>query len=71
MELFDQTGAVVCDMESVGVLKAAASFGVPTLVAKAISDTAETGLEGFKLNLEQTIRSLAQQLDRLLHDLNR
>ena len=69
IELFQQFGASVCDMESAAVLQAGIDSGVPTMAVKVVADTAESGLSGFWRNFDANMRELARQLESLLPEL--
>ncbi len=59
-------GASVCDMESAAVLEVARSHGVPAVAPKVVSDTAETGILGFRREFEANLIRLSHYLDGLL-----
>ncbi|MCY3774796.1 MAG: hypothetical protein OXH11_02320 [Candidatus Aminicenantes bacterium] len=59
-------GASICDMESAAVLEVARSHGVPAVAPKVVSDTAETGILGFRREFEANVARLSQYLDGLL-----
>ncbi len=69
--LAESTGApAVCDMESAAWARAAAAAGVPFLVLRAVSDTAEEDLPRYLarcMNAEGGIRRAAVALQALLH----
>ena len=59
-------GASICDMESAAVLEVARSHGVPAVAPKVVSDTAETGILGFRREFETNVVRLSEYLDGLL-----
>ncbi|MDE2927491.1 MAG: hypothetical protein OXT71_13930 [Acidobacteriota bacterium] len=59
-------GASICDMESAAVLEVARSHGVPAVAPKVVSDTAETGILGFRREFEANVTRLSRYLDGLL-----
>lgn len=59
-------GASICDMESAAVLELARSHGVPAVAPKVVSDTAETGILGFRREFENNVAQLGEYLDGLL-----
>ena len=64
--LFRSRGASICDMESAAVLELARSHGVPAVAPKVVSDTAETGILGFRREFEANVTRLSRYLDGLL-----
>lgn len=63
-------GASICDMESAAVLELARSHGVPAVAPKVVSDTAETGILGFRREFETNVTRLSEYLDGLLRILS-
>ncbi len=59
-------GASICDMESAAVLEVARRHGVPAVAPKVVSDTAETGILGFRREFEANVTRLSRYLDGLL-----
>ena len=59
-------GASVCDMESAVALQVARAHGVPAVAPKVVSDTAETGILGFRREFEANMIRLSRYLDSLL-----
>ena len=70
-QLFQKTGAGLCDMESAAVLAVAGKWSVPCLATKVISDTADTGLRDFRRDLSPNLRLLANHLEVLIPKLQR
>ena len=64
--LYRGQGASICDMESAAVLELARSHGVPAVAPKVVSDTAETGILGFRREFEANLIRLSHYLDGLL-----
>ena len=64
--LFRSQGAAICDMESAAVLEVARTHGVPAIAPKVVSDTAETGILGFRREFEANLIRLGEYLDGLL-----
>lgn len=64
--LYRSQGASICDMESAAVLELARSHGVPAVAPKVVSDTAETGILGFRREFESNVARLSEYLDGLL-----
>lgn len=58
--------ASICDMESAAVLELARNHGVPAVAPKVVSDTAETGILGFRREFETNVARLSEYLDGLL-----
>jgi nucleoside phosphorylase len=65
LQLFQRTGARICDMESAAAMMISASYEIPCLAPKVVSDTADSGLMAFYRNFDQNIQRLAEYLDRL------
>ncbi len=66
LQLFRETGARICDMESAAALMVSRSFGVRCLSAKVVSDTADSGMLSFFRNFDRNIASLANHLGPLV-----
>jgi nucleoside phosphorylase len=66
MNFHKRTGALICDMESAGAMMIAASYDIPCLAPKVVSDTAESGLFAFYRHFDQNICRLAEYLERLI-----
>ena len=66
VRLYEETGARVCDMESAAAMMIAASFKVPCVAPKVVSDTADSGLLAFYRHFDRNIELLAEYLDRLI-----
>lgn len=64
--LYRSQGASVCDMESAAVLEMARRYGVPAVAPKVVSDTAETGILGFRREFETNLARLSEYLNGLL-----
>ena len=64
--LYRSQGASICDMESAAVLETALSHGVPAVAPKVVSDTAETGILGFRREFEANLIRLSHYLEGLL-----
>jgi nucleoside phosphorylase len=69
LQLHQKTGARVCDMESAAAMMIAASYEIPCLAPKVVSDTADSGLLAFYRHFDRNIQLLAGYLDRLVEDL--
>ena len=70
-QLFHQTGARLCDMESAAVLEVAEKWSIPCLATKVISDTADTKLRDFQRHLSPNLQILANHLEGLIPKLKR
>jgi nucleoside phosphorylase len=70
LSLHEKTGARVCDMESAAAMMIAASYGVPCLAPKVVSDTADSGLLAFYRHFDHNLEVLARYLTRLLKTLD-
>ena len=64
--MYRSHGASVCDMESAAVLETARNHRVPAVAPKVVSDTAETGILGFRREFEANLIRLSRYLDDLL-----
>ena len=64
--MFRSHGASICDMESAAVLEIARNHGVTAVAPKVVSDTAETGILGFRREFEANLIRLSHYLDDLL-----
>ncbi len=69
LELFERTGAPICDMESGTALQVAQSLGIPALAAKVISDSGDCTFIDFYRNLNKNLEALGLYLQRLVKDL--
>lgn len=69
LRLYEETGARVCDMESAAAMMIAASYQIPCLAPKVVSDTADSGLLAFYREFDRNVGLLAEYLDRLLKTL--
>lgn len=70
LQLFKRTGAKVCDMESAAAMMIAASYEIPCLAPKVVSDTADSGLLAFYRHFDRNIQLLANYLDKLVSQLS-
>ncbi len=68
LEVFQQTGARVCDMESAAVLMICKSFGIQCISAKIISDTADSGMLAFYRNFQRNVEILGEKIEQLVED---
>ena len=64
--LYQSQGASICDMESAAALEVAGVHGVPAVAPKVVSDTAETGILGFRREFESNLIRLSDYMDGLL-----
>ncbi|MFB3902937.1 MAG: hypothetical protein ACE15E_05745 [Acidobacteriota bacterium] len=69
LELFQRTGAPICDMEAGVALQVAESLGIPALAAKVVSDTGDCTFIDFYRNLNRNLQALGVYLQRLVKDL--
>jgi len=69
LHLFEKTGARVCDMESAAAMMIAASYQIPCLAPKIVSDTADSGFLAFYRHFDRNIGLLAEYLDEFLKSL--
>jgi nucleoside phosphorylase len=69
LRLYEKTGARVCDMESAAAMMIAASYEIPCLAPKVVSDTADSGLLAFHRHFDRNIQILGDYLDRLVKTL--
>ncbi|RPI28802.1 MAG: hypothetical protein EHM61_03855 [Acidobacteria bacterium] len=69
LDLFQRTGAAICDMEAAAALQVAAQFGIPALAVKVISDGGDCDFLDFYRNLNKNLHSLGLYLQRLLQEL--
>ncbi len=69
LELFQRTGAPICDMEAAAALQVAGSFGIPALAAKVVSDSGDCAFIDFYRNLNRNLQTLGLYLQRLVKDL--
>lgn len=65
-ELFERTGARICDMEAAVTLEVAARHQVPVLAPKIVADTASSGIFAFWSRLDANLKLLAAYLEELL-----
>lgn len=66
MLLHQQSGALVCDMESAGALQVARKYDIPSVALKVISDTANSGVRGFWDEFDNNIDRLADYLEKFI-----
>ena len=69
LELFERTGAPICDMEAGAALQVAGSLGIPALAAKVVSDRGDSTFIDFYRNLNRNLQALGGYLQRLVKDL--
>jgi nucleoside phosphorylase len=67
---YEQTGALICDMESAAAMMIAASYGIPCVAPKVVSDTADSGLMAFYRRFDQNLSLLADYLDGLIPEIS-
>jgi nucleoside phosphorylase len=65
-ELWEKTGARICDMEAAAALKVAASRNIPCLAPKVVSDEGDFSPFAFWSNLDANLARLAAYLRKLL-----
>lgn len=65
LQLFRETGAAICDMESTGILEVAYEQRIYSLVVKVVSDTAESGLKAYWVHFRRNMETLAATLSRI------
>lgn len=68
--LHHETGALVCDMESAGILSLAQKFEVPTVAIKVVSDTAESGIACYWEEFSENLRLLTDYLGGVIRVLS-
>ena len=66
LSLYRRYGASICDMESAGVLEVASRYGLPCVVAKVVSDTAESGIARYWSDFRGNMGVLADHLEEFL-----
>lgn len=66
MLFHQQSGALVCDMESAGALQVARKYDIPSVAPKVISDTANSGLRTFWDEFDNNIDRLADYLEKFI-----
>jgi nucleoside phosphorylase len=69
LRLHEETGARVCDMESTAAMMVAASYDIPCVAPKVVSDTADSGLLAFFREFDHSVGLMAGYLDRFLKTL--
>jgi len=69
LELFQRTGAPICDMEAGTALQVAASLGIPALAAKVVSDCGDCTFIEFFRHLNRNLQALGVYLQALVKDL--
>lgn len=70
LQLFQRTGAPICDMEAGTALQVAESLGIPALAAKVVSDCGDCSFIDFYRNLNKNLQALGVYLQRLVKDLD-
>ena len=65
-QLSKKTEALVCDMESASVLRAAAMTGVPAIALKVVSDRAESNIPDYREYFTSNMNRLAEYLNNLM-----
>ena len=68
--LHHKTGALVCDMESAGILSLAQKLAVPTVAIKVVSDTAESGIVGYWEEFSENLSLLTDYLGEVIRVLS-
>ena len=66
LRLHARTGALICDMESAGILAAAGELQIPTLALKVVSDTADTGIAGYWRDFHTNMQRLGEYLEQMV-----
>ena len=66
MLLHQQSGALVCDMESAGALQVARKYDIRSIAPKVISDTSNSGVRAFWNEFDNNINRLADYLEELI-----
>ena len=72
LQLFKETGASVCDMESAAAMMIAESYGIPSIAPKIISDTGKSGMLDFYRHFDKNMKQMAEktaELARIMSDL--
>jgi nucleoside phosphorylase len=69
-ELFERTGAAICDMEAGAALQVAESLGIPALAVKVVSDSGDCTFIDFYRHLSRNLQALGTYLQRLVKDLD-
>lgn len=59
LKLYRETGASLCDMESAAAMMISASFGIPCIAPKIISDTGQSGMLGFYRHFDRNMEKMA------------
>ena len=69
LRLYQETGARICDMESAAAMMIAASYQIPCLAPKVVSDTADSGFMAFYREFDRNIELLSEYLSSLVQEL--
>ena len=69
LELFQRTGAPICDMEAGAALQVAESMGIPAIAPKVVSDSGDCTFIDFYRNLNRNLQALGVYLQKLVKDL--
>ena len=64
--LYQKTGALICDMESAGVLFQAQKLQIPAVAIKVVSDTADSGISGYWNDFNENLRLLGNYLGEVI-----
>ena len=70
LRLHEESGALICDMESAGVLAAGQQLHIPTLALKVVSDTADSGIAGYWREFDANMECLDEYLSRMIRALS-
>ena len=66
LRLHAESRALICDMESAGILAAARELQVSTLALKVVSDTANSGIAGYWREFNSNMERLGTYLRQLI-----
>ena len=66
LRLHAESRALICDMESAGILAAARELQVSTLALKVVSDTANSGIAGYWREFNSNMERLGKYLRQMI-----
>ncbi len=66
LRLHEQSSALLCDMESAGILALAQELRVSTLALKVVSDTADSGIAGYWREFNSNMERLGKYLHKMI-----
>ena len=66
LRLYEGSRALICDMESAGILAAARQLRTSALALKVVSDTADSGIAGYWREFNSNMEGLGEYLGRMI-----